>query len=111
MRATASLRERVSGMRGKLRMMAAGKFERASLESIIDLQTRAVEKVSKAPKLSALETSDAEDELSDWLEDHGIRDGWQLAPTFVQAGLGHGVAGRGRRHASATACSNPRCAG
>jgi signal transduction histidine kinase len=86
-RATASLRERVSGMRGKLRMMAAGKFERASLESIIDLQTRAVEKVSKAPKLSALETSDAEDEISDWLEDHGCHDGWQLAPTFVQAGL------------------------
>jgi len=86
-RATASLRERVSGMRGKLRMMAAGKFERASLESIIDLQTRAVEKVSKAPKLSPLETSDAEDELSDWLEDHGCHDGWQIAPTFVQAGL------------------------
>jgi signal transduction histidine kinase len=86
-RATASLRERVSGMRGKLRMMAAGKFERASLESIIDLQTRAVEKVSKAPKLSALETSDAEDEISDWLEDHGCHDGWQIAPTFVQAGL------------------------
>jgi signal transduction histidine kinase len=86
-RATASLRERVSGMRGKLRMMAGGKFERASLESIIDLQTRAVEKVSKAPKLSPLETSDAEDELSDWLDDHAIRDGWQLAPTFVQAGL------------------------
>jgi signal transduction histidine kinase len=86
-RATASLRERVSGMRGKLRLMAGGKFERASLESIIDLQTRAVEKVSKAPKLSPLETSDAEDELSDWLDDHGIRDGWQLAPTYVQAGL------------------------
>jgi signal transduction histidine kinase len=86
-RATASLRERVSGMRGKLRMLAAGKYERASLESIIDLQTRAVEKVSKAPKLSPLEASDAEDELSDWLDDRGIRDGWQLAPTFVQAGL------------------------
>jgi signal transduction histidine kinase len=86
-RATASLRERVAGMRGKLRLIAAGKYERASLESIIELQQRAVEKVSKAPKLSPLETSDAEDELSDWLEDRGIHDGWQLAPTFVQAGL------------------------
>jgi len=86
-RATASLRERVAGMRGKLRLIAAGKYERASLESIIELQQRAVEKVSKAPKLSPLETSDAEDELSDWLDDRGIRDGWQLAPTFVQAGL------------------------
>jgi signal transduction histidine kinase len=86
-RATASLRERVAGMRGKLRLMAGGKFERASLESIIELQQRAVEKVSKAPKLDALETSDREDELSDWLDDHDISDGWQLAPTFVQAGL------------------------
>ena len=86
-RATASLRERVAGMRGKLRLLAAGKYERASLESIIELQQRAVEKVAKAPKLDPLATSDAEDELSDWLENHGIRDGWQLAPTFVQAGL------------------------
>jgi signal transduction histidine kinase len=86
-RATASLRERVAGMRGKLRLLAAGKYERASLESIIELQQRAVEKVAKAPKLDPLAASDAEDELSDWLEDRGIRDGWQLAPTFVQAGL------------------------
>jgi signal transduction histidine kinase len=86
-RATASLRERVAGMRGKLRLIAAGKYERAGLESIIELQQRAVEKVSKAPKLDPLATSDAEDEISDWLEDNGIRDGWQLAPTFVQAGL------------------------
>jgi len=86
-RATASLRERVAGMRGKLRLLAAGKYERASLESIIELQQRAVEKVAKAPKLDPLATSDAEDEVTDWLENRGIRDGWQLAPTFVQAGL------------------------
>ena len=86
-RATASLRERVAGMRGKLRLLAAGKYEQASLESIIELQQRAVEKVAKAPKLDPLEASDKEDELSDWLDDRGIRDGWQLAPTFVQAGL------------------------
>jgi len=86
-RATASLRERVSGMRGKLRLLAAGKYERADLQSIVDLQTRAVEKVSKAPKLDPLMASDREDELSDWFDDRGISDGWQLAPTFVQAGL------------------------
>ena len=86
-RATASLRERVAGMRGKLRLLAGGKYERATLESLIELQQRAVEKVSKAPKLDPLATSDAEDELSDWLDGVGISDGWQLAPTFVQAGL------------------------
>jgi signal transduction histidine kinase len=86
-RATAALRERVAGMRGKLRLMAVGKFERASLESIIELQQRAAEQVAKAPKLDPLQTSDREDELSDWLDDHDVRDGWQIAPVFVQAGI------------------------
>jgi signal transduction histidine kinase len=86
-RATAALRERVAGMRGKLRLLAGGKFERASLESIIELQQRAAEQVAKAPKLDPLEASDREDQLSDWLDDHEVRDGWQIAPVFVQAGI------------------------
>jgi CRP-like cAMP-binding protein len=86
-RATATLRERVAGMRGKLRVLAGGRFDRASLEALIELQQRAAERVSKAPKLSPMEASDAEDEISDWLEDAGCRDGWQLAPVFVQAGF------------------------
>jgi signal transduction histidine kinase len=86
-RATASLRERVAAMRGKLRVLAGGRYESATLESILELQQRAAEKVSKAPKLSPMEASDAEDELSDWLDDHGISDGWQLSPVFVQAGF------------------------
>jgi signal transduction histidine kinase len=86
-RATSSLRERVAGMRGKLKVLAGGRFERASLEALIELQQRAAERVSKAPKLSPMETSDAEDVLSDWLDDNGISDGWQLSPVFVQAGF------------------------
>jgi len=34
-----------------------------------------------------MEASDAEDAVSDWLDDHGCSDAWQLAPVFVQAGL------------------------
>ena len=86
-RATAALRERVAAMRGKLRLIAAGKFEPSTLESIIELQQRAAEQVAKAPKLDPLQTSDAEDELSDWLEAHGCRDAWQIAPVFVQGGI------------------------
>jgi signal transduction histidine kinase len=86
-RATAALRERVAAMRGKLRLIAGGKFEPSTLEAIIELQQRAAEQVAKAPKLDPLQTSDQEDELSDWLEDHGCHDGWQIAPVFVQAGI------------------------
>ncbi|MCW2897039.1 MAG: sensor histidine kinase [Actinomycetia bacterium] len=86
-RATASLRERVAGMRGKLRMIAGGNYERASLEQLIELQQRAAEQVAKAPKLDPMEASDAEDAVTDWLEDHGCSEAWLLAPVFVQGGL------------------------
>jgi signal transduction histidine kinase len=86
-RATSSLRERVAGMRGKLRLLAAGKYPRASLETLVDVQQSAAERVAKAPQLDPIATSDAEDAVSDWLDDHGCSDPWQLAPVFVQAGL------------------------
>ncbi len=48
-RATSSLRERVAGMRQKLKMIAGGKYDKASLEPLIELQQRAAERVAKAP--------------------------------------------------------------
>jgi signal transduction histidine kinase len=86
-RATASLRERVAGMRHKLGTIGAGKFSKATLATLIQLQERAVEMVAKAPSLSPIEASDREDAMSDWLDDHGVTAGWDLAPVFVQAGL------------------------
>ena len=86
-RATSSLRERVAGMRHKLGMIAAGPYNRATLETLIRLQEDAVEQVSKAAALSPMEASDREDAVAGWLDDNGIGAAWDLAPTFVQAGL------------------------
>ncbi|MBJ8348621.1 ATP-binding protein [Antrihabitans sp. YC2-6] len=86
-RATALLRERVAGMRHKLGMIAKGKFDPAELESLIRLQEQAAEQVAKAPTLTPMEESDREDVLGEWFEDRGIANGWDLAPTFVQAGF------------------------
>jgi signal transduction histidine kinase len=86
-RATAALRERVAGMRHKLAMLADGGIDPKTLPALVQLQEEAVERVAKAPKLGPIEASDAEDELGDWLEDHGIRGGWDLAPTLVNGGL------------------------
>ena len=41
----------------------------------------------QALELDALEQSEREDELGAWLDDHGIADSWDLAPTFVRVGL------------------------
>ena len=86
-RATSALRERVAGMRHKLGMIAAGPYNRATLETLIRLQEDAVEHVSKAHPLGPMEASDREDAVAGWLDDHGIAGAWDLAPTFVQAGL------------------------
>lgn len=86
-RATSALRERVAGMRQKLGLIASGRLERATLQTLVGLQEDAVEHVAKAPTLSPLEASDREDRLGEWFDEHGIVGGWDLAPNFVQAGL------------------------
>jgi signal transduction histidine kinase len=86
-RATAALRERVAGMRHKLGMIAGGRWDRTTLETLIQLQEEAADRVPKAVALAPLETSDREDLVTDWLDEHGVRDGWDMAATFVSAGL------------------------
>jgi len=86
-RATSTLRERVTAMRGKLKMLAKGKYPVATFETLVELQQRAADRVAKAPQLDPIEAADAEDAVSDWLEEHACADAWQLAPVFVQSGL------------------------
>jgi signal transduction histidine kinase len=86
-RATSSLRERVAGMRRKLGTIGAATYSKATLATLIQLQDRAVELTAKAPALSPMEASDREDAVTDWLDDHAVTSGWELAAVFVQAGL------------------------
>ena len=85
--ATAALRERVAGMRHKLSKISSGKFDRSTLETLMRLQEEAADRVPKAVKLSPLETSDREDAISDWLDERGVENGWNLAPTFVMTNI------------------------
>jgi signal transduction histidine kinase len=89
-RATAALRERVAGMRHKLGIIADGPYDRAALGRLIRLQEDAADRVPKARALDPIEASDAEDAIGDWLDDHDVTGGWDLAPVFVQGGLDTG---------------------
>jgi signal transduction histidine kinase len=86
-RATEALRGRVAGMRRKLAFVASGGYDKEHLAELIDLQEEAAEQVAKAPVLSAMEASDREDRLTDWMDEHSVTGAWEIAPTFVQAGL------------------------
>jgi signal transduction histidine kinase len=85
-RATSTLRDRVAGMRHKLAMLAHDELDPRLLELLVEVQEEAVAAVADAPKLTALEESEREDELTDWLDEHEIPGGWELAPIFVGAG-------------------------
>ena len=86
-RATSALRERVSKMRRKLAHLANADVDSEALVALTELQETAVERMVKAEKLSPVEVGDAEDALSDWLEDHDVEDAWDLAPALVAAGV------------------------
>jgi signal transduction histidine kinase len=86
-RATASLRERVSRMRGKLAHLASGQVDAAALQILVEVQDAAVERMAKVQEMSTMEVSDLEDTIGDWLDDHGVTNSWDLAPALVAAGV------------------------
>lgn len=54
---------------------------------LTDLQHKVIASAATSSQLDPLTQSDREDEVTDWLEVHGVTDGWKLAPTLVAAGL------------------------
>ncbi|GAA2826544.1 ATP-binding protein [Kribbella solani] len=88
-RAAATLRQRVSGMRSKLAMLADGTLDATKLHQIVALQDDAVERLekNKDKDIPPMELSDREDTLIDWLEDHDVQASWDVAPVLASAGL------------------------
>ncbi len=88
-RSADELRGRIANMRHKLVMLADGTITAETLNALVRLQEAVAEQVAKSASqhLNAIETADREDTIGDWLEDHGIEGGWDIAPTFVEGGI------------------------
>lgn len=56
-------------------------------EFLTPLQQDAIARAQNAPPLDTLTQSDREDQIIEWMDDHNIENGWQLASTLVNAGL------------------------
>ncbi|SEO46526.1 ATP-binding protein [Trujillonella endophytica] len=87
-RATAALRERIAGMRHKLAKLSDGRIPGEMLGELTTLQEDFLARMAPATELGAVERSDREDELGDWLEERDVDRAWDLAGVFVSAGLG-----------------------
>jgi signal transduction histidine kinase len=56
-------------------------------EFLTGLQQDAIVRAQNAASLDTLTQSDREDQIIEWMDDHNIQNGWQLASTLVNAGL------------------------
>src|ERR671916_1995526 len=54
---------------------------------VAGLPEEVAKRAENAPELDPLERNDFEDEMALWLEDRGVEDAWDLAPTLAGAGL------------------------
>jgi len=82
-RAVAALREVCDALLGSLVELAE---ESVTAGQFVELDT-----LRRAAREGGVETSsqlaDREDELTEWLEDHGVTDTWRVAPVLAEAGV------------------------
>src|SRR3954451_4841351 len=74
-------------MRHKLGMLAHGKVPADRLDALVELQEEVIERAAKAPVLTAMQAADREDELGEWMDEHRVTGGWDIAPVFAQGGI------------------------
>ncbi|TDD85729.1 cyclic nucleotide-binding domain-containing protein [Actinomadura darangshiensis] len=96
-RASAELGERLIRAQQSLADLAAQGVDCTHLSALVSL--RPALPAAPGGRRSPLEVSDAEDELGDWLEEHGVGEAWDLAPGLVASGIGIEQAGEVERAA------------
>ena len=89
-RSAAQLRDALAErdrLAARLHSLATDQHQKESLGA---LQEEIPERKITAPQGDPLALSDQEDELQDWLEDHGVEEAWDLAPGLVSYGWDSG---------------------
>jgi signal transduction histidine kinase len=86
-RASSSLGGRLADAQRHLDTLLADRSDTRWLSALLAVQSRASAAGAPAVALSPTEEADREDELGEWLDQLGVDDAWEIAGTFVQAGL------------------------
>src|SRR5437899_7653959 len=62
-------------------------LDRDHMQHLVAASHAALERLASVPALDHLERSDRAETIATWLEAHHVASAWELAPTFVGAGL------------------------
>ena len=85
-RSAAQLRDALAERERLAARLGALAIDPHQLEALDALQTEVTVRTAKAPPHDPLALSEQEDELQEWLEEHGIEEAWDLAPVLVSSG-------------------------
>jgi signal transduction histidine kinase len=86
-RAANDLIETLKELRAADMRLCAHDLTEEQQKSIDTFEKNAIDHTATAKQLNSLEQSDREDEVSEWLEAHGIAEAWKLSANLVEAGM------------------------
>ncbi len=86
-RASGQLQEALDDVLSATLALTRSGIERSLWDSLTTWVNDFRERSDAASRLSPLELSDREEELSGWLESRGVSEPWSMAPTLVSAGI------------------------
>jgi len=86
-RAAKQLRESLAAAQDLVMRLSHLNLDEDQTRFLAEFQLQFLTRRARPVTLDPLAQSDREDELTQWMEDHYIDNAWNLAPTFVSAGL------------------------
>ena len=86
-RASSQLLDALRGLQDATSDLARIGIDQALWGSLTEWDHLLQRRSDEPKELSPLERSDMEEELIDWLESHGVEQGWELASTLLTAGV------------------------
>ena len=90
-RAAGRLRECFESMRSigmeVSRLASSGSLSPEEIEGIERISTSAIANADTTDSLGGLEASEREEKLARWMEERGVKEAWDFAVTFAEAGL------------------------
>jgi signal transduction histidine kinase len=85
-RASAQLRELLLQWQKAMSALDALELDEAQTQHVADLRVAMARRAVEPQDLDPLARSDREGEVEQWLEEHGLENAWELAPTLVGFG-------------------------
>lgn len=86
-RASLALQEKFSSLPSLVAELAALTISEEQFCAVDVLQTHVSKRAAHAGRLSTLEQSEREDDVTDWLDDHDVDDSWLLAEALAESGF------------------------